>query len=358
MQAEWKTFLRDRGAEFDAADGVVGFGDPSRERSAAVTGTVIADLSHIGVLAVRGADAETFLQGQFTNDVRHLDATHSQLNGYCSPKGRLLATFRIVRVGDEFRLYLPRVMLESVRKRLQMFVMRSAVTLEEVSEHSMRIGVSGPNAAAALAGPITPLPTAVDELTRCGELTVLRIPGVQPRYEIFGPLLGSGLSMQKLWEALAAHAAPVGSSTWELLDILAGVPTIMAETADAFVPQMVNYALIGGVSFKKGCYPGQEVVARMQYLGKLKRQMYLARLQTDHAPRPGDDLFSPDDPQQSAGKIVNAQPHPEGGYAVLAVIQIGSREGGVVRLGTADGPGLTFAELPYAFAGGESSGNA
>ncbi|MBI5041664.1 MAG: folate-binding protein YgfZ [Gammaproteobacteria bacterium] len=354
MQAEWKTFLQNQGAEFDDADYVVGFGALPHERSLALSGTVIADLSHIGVLAVRGADAETFLQGQFTNDVRHLDATHSQLNGYCSPKGRLLATFRIFRAGDEFRLCLPRSMLESVRKRLQMFIMRSAVMLEDVSENSIRIGVSGPIVPGTLDELIAPLPTAVDELTRCGEFTVLRIPGVQPRYEIFGP----SAAMQKLWGRLATRAAPVGSSAWELLDILAGVPTILAETADAFVPQMVNYASLGGVSFKKGCYPGQEVVARMQYLGKLKRQMYLARLQTEHAPHPGDDLFSPDDPQQSAGKIVNAQPHPDGGYAVLAVVQIGSREASAVRFGAADGPELVFAELPYALAGGDASSEA
>lgn len=346
MHAEWKTFLQNQGAEFDAEGCVVGFGDPERERSLALSGTVIADLSHIGVLAVRGADAETFLQGQFTNDVRHLDTAHSQLNGYCSPKGRLLASFRIFRAGDAFMLCLPRVMLESVRKRLQMFVMRSAVTLEDASESSIRIGISGPNAATAFDGLIASLPTAVDELTHGGEISVLRIPGVQPRYEIAGPLN----AMRKLWEGLATRAAPVGGSAWELLDILAGVPTILAETADAFVPQMVNFALLGGVNFKKGCYPGQEIVARMQYLGKLKRQMYLAHIHSQQAPRPGDDLFGPDDPQQSVGKIVNAQPHPDGGYAMLAVVQIGNRETGPVRFGAADGPELVFAGLPYALA--------
>lgn len=353
MQAEWKTFLHNHGAKFDDAECVSGFGALPHERGLALSGTVIADLSHIGILAVRGADAEAFLQGQFTNDVRHLDAAHSQLNGYCSPKGRLLATFRIFRADAEFRLCLPRSMLESMRKRLQMFVMRSAVTLEDVSDQSIRIGVAGPGAAAALDGAIAPLPTAVDELTRCGEFTVLRIPGVQPRYEIIGPLA----AIRKLWETLATRAAPVGGSAWELLDILAGVPTILTETVDAFVPQMVNYALIGGVNFKKGCYPGQEIVARMQYLGKLKRQMYLARIDSPQAPRPGDDLFSSDDPQQSAGKIVNAQPHPDGGYIVLAVVQIGSRATGSVRLGAADGPELVFAELPYALAGGDTGGD-
>lgn len=347
MQAEWKAFLMGNGAEFDGADCVISYGNPQAELSVALTGTVFADLSQRGLLAVRGKDAEAFLQGQFTNDVLHLDAGHSQLNGYCSAKGRLLANFRLWRAADEgFLLSMPRGMLEPVTKRLQMFVLRSAVTFEDVSDRWVRLGVSGPGAADELGAMISALPAEPDALTRSGEFTVLRLPGVHPRFEVHGPLA----AMRKLWEVLNVRGAPVGTAAWELLEILAGIPAILPETVDAFVPQMVNYQLIGGVNFKKGCYPGQEVVARMQYLGKLKRQMYLARIDTPDAPRPGDDVYSPDDPEQSAGKIVNAQPHPDGGYQVLAVVQIASREGGTVHLGSVSGPVLEFAELPYALA--------
>lgn len=346
MNVEWKAFLQRNGAEFDGQDSVISFGNPERELNVAVTGTVFADLSHYGLLAVRGKDAETFLQGQFTNDVVHLEAGRSQLNGYCSPKGRLLANFRIWRDADGFLLTLPRAMLETFTKRLQMFVMRSAVTLEDASERWIRIGVSGPGAAAELGSVIAHLPGDVGELMRAGEFTVLHLPGVQPRYEVHGPLE----AMRKLWDALNVRCAPVGGDAWELLDVLAGVPTILPETADAFVPQMVNYQLIGGVSFKKGCYPGQEVVARMQYLGKLKRQMYLVRITGAAAPKPGDDVYSREDPEQSAGKIVNARPHPDGGHLALAVVQIASRESGTVHLGSVDGPALEFLELPYPLA--------
>lgn len=346
MNLEWKAFLQRNGAEFDGQDSVISFGNPERELSVALTGTVFADLSRNGLLAVRGKDAESFLQGQFTNDVVHLSEGRSQLNGYCSPKGRLLANFRIWRDSDGFLLSLPRTMLESLTKRLQMFVMRSAVTLEDASGRWVRIGVSGPDAAAELGAAIAHLPGDVDELTRSGEFTVLRLPGVQPRYEVHGPLE----AMQRLWDALNVRGAPIGGDAWNLLDILAGIPTILPETEDAFVPQMINYQLIGGVSFKKGCYPGQEVVARMQYLGKLKRQMYLARITADTAPRPGDDVYTADDPGQSAGKIVNASPHPDGGCLALAVIQIASREAGAVHLGSLDGPLLAFLDLPYPLA--------
>jgi folate-binding protein YgfZ len=346
MNVEWKSFLERNGAEFDGQDSVASFGNPERELSVALTGTVFADLSHIGLLAVRGKDAEAFLQGQLTNDVLHLDGAHSQLNGYCSPKGRLLANFRIWRDAEGFLLSLPRVMREAVTRRLQMFVLRSAVTFEDASGRWVRIGVSGADAAAELGAAVASLPEDADGLVRAGEFTVLRLPGVQPRYEIHGPLE----AMCKLWDALNVRAAPVGAAAWSLLDVLAGVPAILPETADAFVPQMVNYQLIGGVSFKKGCYPGQEIVARMQYLGKLKRQMYLARITGGTAPKPGDDVYGADDPGQSAGTIVNAQPHPDGGYLVLAVIQIASREAGALHLGGPDGPVLEFRDLPYPLA--------
>ena len=344
MQAEWKEFLKRSGAEFDTTDCVVSYGNPQAELSVALTGTVFADLSQHGVLAIRGKDAEAFLQGQFTNDVLHLDAGHSQLNGYCSPKGRLLASFRLWREDDSFLLSLPRAMLETVTKRLQMFVMRSAVSLEDASERRVRLGVAGPDAAAELSGLITTLPAADNEVTRSGGFTVLRLPGAQPRFEVHGALA----AMHKLWDVLNVRGAPVGTAAWELLEIRAGIPAILPETADAFVPQMVNYQLIGGVNFKKGCYPGQEVVARMQYLGKLKRQMYLARVDSPASPRPGDDVYSQDDPEQSAGKIVNAQPHPDGGYQVLAVVQIASRENTPVHLGNVQGPELEFGQQPYA----------
>lgn len=343
MQAEWKQFLQGNGAEFGDADHVLSYGNPQAELSIAMTGTIVADLSQCGVLAVTGADAETFLQGQFTNDVKQIDAAHSQLNGYCSAKGRLLATFRLWREDEGFVLTMPRVMLEPIVKRLRMFVLRSAVTLDDVSDRRVRLGVSGADAVARLQAFALPVP-GNGEVAHKGEVTIIRLPGAQPRFEVHGPIG----TMMKLWETLNVRCAPAGVAAWNLLDIQAGIPAILPETADAFVPQMVNYQRIGGVSFKKGCYPGQEVVARMQYLGKLKRQMYLARIDAVETPRPGDDLFTLDDPEQSAGKIVNAAPHPDGGYQVLAVVQIAGRASGSVRLGGVHGPELAFAELPYA----------
>jgi hypothetical protein len=134
---------------------------------------------------------------------------------------------------------------------------------------------------------------------------------------------------------------------WDWLDIMAGIPGVHPETSDAFVPQMANLEIVGGVNFKKGCYPGQEIVARMQYLGKLKQRMYRARFEGNTQPHPGDSIFAPDFPGQSAGTVVAAQPAPDNGFDLLAVIQISSAEAGELHLGSETGPKLSLQNLPY-----------
>ncbi|HKK13080.1 MAG TPA: folate-binding protein [Gammaproteobacteria bacterium] len=342
MKAQWRTFLENAGAEFRDGE-VASYGNPEQELSIALTGNVFADLSHLGLIAVHGADAQEFLQGQLANDVGRVDEAHSQINAYCSPKGRMLATFRLFRHGDAFYLRLPAALVEPVLKRLRMFVLRSQVTLEDASGAYVALGASGPTVDQELAESFGEVPQATDAVRTASGCTMLRLPGVHPRFEIYGPLD----TMTKLWESLNVRAAPVGATSWALLDVMAGIPTVYPETSDAFVPQMANLQLVGGVSFAKGCYPGQEVVARMEYLGKLKRRMYLALVRSETAPRPGDELFAPDSPGQSVGRVVDAQPHPDGAYATLGVIQIANAEGGEVRYGAADGPPLDFRPLPY-----------
>ena len=149
-------------------------------------------------------------------------------------------------------------------------------------------------------------------------------------------------------EKLVAELKPVGTPCWEWLDIRAGIPWITAATQEQFIPQMANLELIGGVNFKKGCYPGQEIVARTQYLGKVKRRMFLANVNAAALPIAGDPLFSTDPAAQESGMIVNAQSAPDGGYDVLAVLQTSSVEAGAVHLKAPDGPPLQFLALPYA----------
>jgi len=346
MINEWKAFLQSAGAEFDDS-GVVSYGNTPRELSVAITGNVFSDLSHYGLISVHGKDAETFLQGQLTNDVRSVDSGHSQITGLCNPKGRLLASFRLFRYGDSFYLCLPADMVEGVLGRLRMFVLRSEVTLEDAGDTFVHLGISGIDAAATLTEFSGELPADSGDVAGGDNQVVIQVPGIHPSYEIFTTVEHA----TTLWDQLNVHSAPVGAEAWRLLDIQAGIPVIYPQTREAFVPQMVNLQLVGGISFKKGCYTGQEIVARMEYLGKLKRRMYRARVNAETVPQPADDVYSSDDNRQSCGQLVSAAGHPDGGYAVLVVLQIASAEGEAgLHLGEPGGPSLNLETLPYKFA--------
>ncbi len=346
MISDWKDFLTSAGAEFDDA-GVAHYGSLRRELSVAITGNVFADLSHYGLISAHGEDTETFLQGQFTNDIRKVSDGHSQLSGLCNPKGRLLATFRVFQRGDSYYLCLPASMLEDVIKRLRMFVLRSKVTLEDAGDTFVHLGVSGDDAQQELSKFAGELPDSVNAAVQAGNHTIIQVPGIHPSYEIFTTVDDA----RQLWNQLNVQSAPIGADAWQLLDIQAGIPVISPQTREAFVPQMANLQLIDGVSFQKGCYTGQEIVARMQYLGKLKRRMYRARVDSGPRPTGDEEVFSADNAQQSAGKLVSAAPHPDGGYAMLVVLQIASAEGKTeLHLGSVDGPLLELETLPYPFA--------
>jgi folate-binding protein YgfZ len=347
MKTDWKTFLSDAGAEFEA-DKVAHFGNPVREQKVTLSGLVFADLSHLGVIAVYGADAESFLQSQFSNDISQLTETGTQLDAYCTPKGRILGLMRLFRQGETWYLRLPEDTLEAVIQRLRMYVMRADVTLEDVSDNFLRIGISGEAAVDELQTVMSAVPSEADQLRHSGEITLLRVPGVLPRFEAY---ISSLETASKLWDSLNVRGAPVGESAWRLLEIRDGLPNIFAATSELFVPQMTNLQLLNGVSFKKGCYPGQEIVARMQYLGTLKRRMYLGHVDTDQQPSPADSLFTATDSEQAVGRIVDAQPHPDGGQLVLAVMQIKVAEAGDMHLGSAEGPLMVLEPLPYAFEG-------
>jgi len=302
----------------------------------------ITDLSHFGLIRVSGTDARSFLQGQLTNDINAVTPELAQLSSYCSPKGRMLGSFWIFQRGEDLYLQLPQDRLEAILKRLQMFVMRSQATLEDASGELARFGLAGDCAEALL-----PFVPANDNacVTR-DEITVIRLPGDRPRFEI----AGAPDILTENWSQMLTRAEQTSAEFWSLMDIRAGIPNVFEDTVEAFVPQMANLQLLGGVSFTKGCYTGQEVVARMQYLGKLKRRMYHGRIEHGQPPARGAELFSPSSESgQGAGRIVDAAASPDGGYEVLAVLQISSAETNDLHLGDIDGPALQLLELPYPF---------
>lgn len=343
MIENWAQFLTDQGANIK--DGLVKhFGNENAEKKAALEGHILCDLSHYGLIRAFGEEAENFLQNQFCNDVRDINATQSQLNAYCNPKGRVLAFFRLFQINNQYYLRLPQNMLADTQNRLQMFVMMSKVTLENASDDFVIIGFSGPDADQKLGNVIDTVPGAIDSVAQASDITVVRISETPPRFELYG----SVENIRAVWEKLSIDAKPVGSSSWNTLDIKDAIPEVLPETKEAFVPQMINLEGIKALSFKKGCYPGQEIVARMHYLGKLKRHMFLAHTDDNTAPTPGDSLFAEgSESGQGAGKIVRVESSPNGGTDLLAVIELASKEKGSLHLGSSQGPVLNILPLPY-----------
>lgn len=338
MIPSWSEYLQTHGAV--VLDGVVQhFGDPAAELTHARDALVLADLSHYGLIALTGEDAQTFLHGQITNDLRGLRDERAVFAGYCSAKGRLLADFLVFRRGAELLVMLPRALRETVQKRLAMFVLRARVRLADASDAWVVLGLNGVGADALVRERYGRVPDAPMDVVQAADGWVVRLG--ESRFDAFV----SPQAAPALWQSWTGQARPVGALAWDWLTIRAGVPVILPATQDHFVPQMVNLEVLGGVSFNKGCYPGQEIVARSQYLGKLKRRMYLAHVEAEAAA--GAELYSPELPGQSCGLVVNAAPAPEGGTDVLAVMQVSSHEAGEVRLGSPDGPRLAFAQLPY-----------
>ena len=343
MKQQWREFLQNAGAELDG-ECVGSFGNPERELQVATTGTVLSDLSHLGLISAHGADAAAYLQGQLTCDVREVTAQRSRLGAHCTHKGRAQALFRLFKRGDSYYLQLPAALVDESIQRLRKYVLMSKITLEDAGDALVRFGYAGPDAAAHLQEALGAVPSEVDAVVQTPDLLAIRLPGIHPRFELAGELEAA----QRLWQLLDVHAAPVGAAPWGLLDVLAGLPNVYPETVETFVPQMLNLHAIGGVSFIKGCYTGQEVVARTEYLGKLKRRMYLGHVGGERLPRPGEALYAPDcQSGQGTGTVVDAQPYPDGGFELLAVIQSASVDAGGVRLGDAHGPPLEIRELPY-----------
>jgi folate-binding protein YgfZ len=336
MMTQWHEFLASKGASF--ADGQVSdYGNSSTELQAAANGNVLADLSHLGLLQVEGTDAATFLQGQFTNDIRQLDGNTSQYTGYCNPKGRLLALFLAFAHQDHIHLQLNGTLLEAMMKRLRMYVLRSKVTITDVSGDIVRMGVAGENAAASLQQIFTQVPQQPHESVTLENATLLRLPGPLPRYEVFSNIANA----PAIWSHLAGSHTPVGKSGWDWLEIQAGIPDITLETQEEFVPQMINLDALDAINYKKGCYTGQEIVARTHYLGKIKRRTQLAHIAAEQLPLAGDDVLGAE--SNPVGKIVRSSPSPHGGFDVLAELRLESLQSNIQWQSVA----LQIKPLPY-----------
>ena len=290
----------------------------------------VTRLSHLGVIRVEGDDAAAFLQGQLTQDFALLGLSEARLAAFCSAKGRMQASFvGFKRDHGEILLVCSRDLLPATLKRLSMFVLRAKAKLSDASDAFHLFGLVGTAVPPAL-------PVAMWSQWRDGEASVVRLYPAE------------GLP-RALWLAPTDAAKPEGDALaeplWQWLDVRSGVATLSQPVFEAFVPQMLNYESVGGVNFKKGCYPGQEVVARSQFRGTLKRRAYVV-----HGDAPlaaGQEVFHSGDAEQACGTVVQAAPHPSGGFDAIVSMQISAAAQGSLHAGSADGPALQLQPLPY-----------
>ncbi len=326
----------------DAAPGTL----PAQVDPALRAGAWIA-LTQYALLDVEGADAASFLHNLLTNDIETLPADTARLAGFCSPKGRLLASFLVWRDTRAIRLMLSADIAAAMQKKLSMFVLRAKAKLSDATPQTRLIGLTG--AAATLLqtrfGALPVQPYAVLHDAANGSLLRLTDAAGVARYLWAAPVA----AYEALAPELQRHPRQ-DAAAWDWLAIQAGEPRIAAATQEKFVPQMINFEVVGGVNFKKGCYPGQEIVARSQYLGTVKRRALIAHLDSTSDAGAGAEVFHSADPAQPCGTIVNAAAAPGGGVDYLVEIKLNALADGSVHLGSADGPTLHFGAPPYALA--------
>lgn len=336
---QWQSYLVAQSAHFEN-DAVMHFGQLAQELTQTAHGNTLCDLSHLALLEIDGADAVTFLQGQLTNDVKLLDGHLAHYSGYCSPKGRLLALFLAFAHQGHIHLQFPKSIAEAITKRLKMFVMRSKVTINDTSDRIVKLGLNGPEATSILQRHFSDVPTVPYALSTLENATLLKLPSIvgHDRFQIF-TTVGFAAS---LWELLKQRSTPVGKPCWDWLEINAGIPEIVAATQEQFVPQMVNLDLLSAINFKKGCYTGQEIVARTHYLGTVKRRAFLMHIASDQMPDPNDKIL--DASGAEVGQIVRCAPAISGGFDVLAELRIEAQQTGAVYW---QSHVLTPKPLPY-----------
>lgn len=305
---------------------------------AAGDGPLCCPVTGRSLLAVTGADAAGFLHAQLSTDVRSLAPGDVRLSSHSDARGRLLAVLRLFVTGDGFLVELPADGAEAVASQLRRYVLRARVDIEPVPTDWTAVGIAGPAGSDPAAPLGMSLPAGDRWLALDGGAHLAACEGPSPRALLFGP----EAALRPAWERLGG-LAPAAAESWDLLDIEAGLPCIHAATRGRFVAQMVNLDRLGAIDFRKGCYPGQEVIARTHYLGRVKRRMYPLRAeQARQPPAPGEPVH--DTAGNAAGELVRAAPHPDGGCLALAVLRLDAIDAPLVL---ADGTPTTRLDPPY-----------
>ncbi len=292
----------------------------------------VLPLAHLGVIRAEGHDASSFLHGQLTQDILQLKSSEVRLAAYCSAQGRMLASFYVLRRSEsDVVLICNNDILAATLKNLSRFVLRAKVKLTDASADHAIFGLAGAALEAIVGNAHNPW-SRRDE----GDASVIHL------YPADGVV-------RALWLAPAQSDAPTGQilslQDWLWSDVRSGIAMITAPVTQAFVPQMLNYESVGGVNFKKGCYPGQEVVARSQFRGTLKRRAFLAH--SDAPLAAGNEIFHDTDPEQPCGTVAQAAASPDGGYDAIVSMLVSASEVVGLHIASASGPALLVTPAPY-----------
>ena len=329
MQETWQAFLKQEGATILNND-VVDFNHSDINLSKTPLAT---PLSGFAMLAVGGNDRHVFLHGQFINDLNLIEEPAAQISAWCNPKGQLITNFLIINTGIAYLLIFKEDLKDFVQKRLGMFVMRSDVTINDISDSSPLLGLANCN---GLASSNKSFPTDTGEVNAFDGLIVICHPDGSDRYLITGSIEALKQNVSKFKNSLTM----AGSHIWNLLDILAGLPWVTSLTQEQYLPQMLNLDALKGLSYQKGCYPGQEVIARLHYRGEVKKRLSL--IQSEQPLSIGDQLSS-EQSNSMVGTIINSATHPDGLCYALAVIVLDKLNDKLII----DNQEITILELPY-----------
>lgn len=343
MENIWTKTLQQAGAvRADEQTTILHFGNPSSELESAKTGNIISELHQYRLVRFSGEDTQQFLSNLLSSDVRKLQPGECQYSTFSTPKGRMLASLIIVRTPVDYLALMPAEIADAMQRKLSMYILRSKVKASAQSTEEILLGIAGPDALQILNDDFGASTTGAMQAVVLGDSLMINLD------QQCWIILASSAKAAEIFDSLRKRSfVAVGRDAWDWRWIQRGFAWVYSETQEQYVAQMANMECIGAVSFTKGCYPGQEIVARTQYLGKLKRRMSLVHIDADIASaKRGTPLYSSELPGQAIGMIADAATAPDGGVDALAVVQSSCWEHGVT-LGSETGPQLRVKSLPY-----------
>lgn len=343
MNPEWQQFLAQQGAVFEDQHNDIEIIQFPTATTETPTDNQLTAITNTGVIAIEGPDAKKFLQGQLTCNLDDIDPQHSAIGALCTYQGRTICNFRLLLDQDTYYLMLHPSLTESVMAYLGKYIAFSKAKMTDVSDQFVHIGCWGAQIETLLGSEVDIPPLSINEVHSSTACLVIRVADSPERFSCL-------CSLEKgktLWKNLATNCEKMPSQSWQLMNIRGGIPEISLSTTEQFIPQMLNLDLIGGISFKKGCYTGQEIIARSHYLGKQKRRLFRLQTNSTVAPLPGAGIFV-EDKLQAIGTIINTAVSPtSNGHEILAVLKIGAHDKKLF-LDEENEEKLSLIPLPYA----------